>query len=279
MRNAEANCRMRERTWEDFSSVLTEALVRECMYIYPTNPPDVDRCMELHKKMKKWSLHNIKEGIQRPWMYIYVEKKEEGMEEMVSVTVRDDYVWENDIYDYPVKELASMRVVINGNGRLRDEEALAWIYFYVLYPLRVDRQRKRDEVKQLATVIKEYSRLKEQKGYRIVLPLDKKKKYMLTKWEEHTLAVFEVEQFNEMLALIELMPDKKMKRLYSQIFAASAVEMEYEDGWYIPGVLAKYVGGDERQLYYKKYKEKGKKAAPLLRICCEGAKGEDWKCS
>lgn len=128
-----------------------------CEEVFPENPADSMECYDLHNEIKAY--------IKKSDIFARLEKEDCSdctiviEDSPLPGGLTDIYVLDEDgnikgLHEYDTKLLTQMSIMILSKEVMDYDTIMVLLCMYILYPLRMMRRRKRDEISRLLGVLK-----------------------------------------------------------------------------------------------------------------------------
>ena len=122
----------------------------ECKKIFPANPPDPG-CLLKYQHLLEEVFFQLNKRSQTA--NIVVRDQGPEKESLPLVVVRMKNGKERSMSEFSAHELLSMPIELMTEKGMTESELMTLLCFYKVYPLRVERQKKRDSVALLLNVL------------------------------------------------------------------------------------------------------------------------------
>ena len=134
--------------------------VKECKEIFPINPPKPCRCENMQDH-----LINISPEAWGGEKYGVIEITDNGIANynLPLVAVVGPYGEKRDIKDYSYHNILNMPIYVSTKKPLTGGQIMTLICFYLTYPLRVERQKKRDAISMFLNVVCQKKQMEEKR--------------------------------------------------------------------------------------------------------------------
>lgn len=131
----------------------------ECGLIYPNNPPVPGRCVKLKEEMIKayFKKPHLKEITEK----IVISKEEMDIHTLPLVWVVDASGEKSELSEFILEEIVRMPIEVHAGQYENVNKLMVLFALYYLYPLRMKRQKQRDEVKNLINILGNYKSWRE----------------------------------------------------------------------------------------------------------------------